>query len=548
MNALILLLLSISLFVLGYLWYSRLISRWLGVDRKRPTPAHTKNDGIDYVPAPKPVLLGHHFASIAGAAPIIGPITASAFGWLPVYIWIILGGIFIGAVHDFTSIFVSIRHEGRSIGEIIEKVMGLTGKKLFLIFSWSTLTLVVAVFTIVVAKTFAAVPQAATSSMLFIFISVGFGLGIRKGFFNIAGGSLIGIIALIGCLAAGIYMPLQLGMKSWVYILIGYVFIASVAPVWMLLQPRDYLNSFLLYAMLGFAVLGIVLFNPPLRLSPISSFYVPQLGYLFPILFVTVACGAISGFHSLVSSGTTAKQLNCESDARTIGYGGMLIESCLAVIALITAVYLTQKQYFDFMGVGKSGPIALFSNGIGEFLSHLGIPIKTGTSFTALAVSAFAMTSLDTAARLGRFAFQEFFENGVIASESVKKVLCNRYFATFITTIGGGLLAFSGQWKSIWPIFGTANQLLAAIALLTVTVYLIKEKRNYLFTGIPALIMMIITLSSLASLIYKNTIMSPDPGQAAISIFLFGIAVFLLYVSFKTLNDGKKVLNATASP
>lgn len=298
MSATWLLGLALVAFVVAYFTYGAAVGRWLGVDPKRTTPAHELQDGVDYVPARTPVLIGHHFASIAGVAPIIGPVTALAFGWLPVYLWIVVGVIFLGAVHDFASLIASIRHEGKSIGEVVEAHLGYGGKTLFLIFSWATLILVVAVFAIVVAKTFVKVPQAASASLMFIVLAIVFGVAINRFRVPLGIGTLFGVPLLVGCLVLGQYYPLALSFETWIALLLVYVFVASVTPVWILLQPRDYLNSFLLYGMLLLGIAGIVVANPTIEAPAVTSFHVEGLGYLFPVLFVTVACGAISGFHS----------------------------------------------------------------------------------------------------------------------------------------------------------------------------------------------------------------------------------------------------------
>ncbi|MBN1755097.1 carbon starvation protein A [bacterium] len=522
---------SAIIFIIGYIFYGGFVARRLEIDPSRPTPAHEKSDGVDYVPARKAVLLGHHFASIAGAAPIIGPITAAVFGWVPVLLWIVIGGIFMGAVHDFTSLIASVRHKGKSIGMIIEDEIGSTGKILFLLFSWATIVLVIAVFTVIVAQTFTNVPSAASASLLFMIIAIAFGFVQRNPRINFTITSIIGVILLFVAIGIGLRYPLQLSQGIWTWILLGYIFIASVTPVWVLLQPRDYLNSFMLYAMLLVALAGILTYKPALQSPAFTQFSVPELGTLFPILFVTVACGAISGFHSLVTSGTSAKQLNNESDAKLVGYGGMLIECFLAVIALVTAITLTKGNYLEM--IKTEGPVAIFSKGIGEFATSLGLPRNTGISFVALAVSAFALTSLDTATRLGRYAFQEFFDR-----PSQKNILhSNRYISTIITIIPAALLAFSGKWKAIWPIFGSANQLLAALALLAITVWLINQRKNAVFTLIPMLFMMAITLSGLGTLVYHNLLIHRHYELGVIGIILFVVAIILSVYAWKKIRS-----------
>ena len=532
-SGLTLIILSSILFFAGYLFYGRYLAKQFGLDDSKKTPAHTMNDGVDYMPTKPIVLLGHHFASIAGAAPIIGPITAAVFGWGPVYLWIILGGIFMGAVHDFAALIASVRHKAQSIGKVIEEQIGPFGKKLFLIFAWATLILVLAAFLVIVARTFTAQPEVATASALFILLALVFGVAIYRMKLNLLAGTLVGVILLLLCVYLGLHFPLQLGAATWIWILMGYIFIASVVPVWVLLQPRDYLNSFLLYFLLIGAFVGIVVANPEIKLEIYGGFS-QDMGYLFPILFVTVACGAISGFHSLVASGTTSKQLSKESHVKPIGYGAMLIESLLAVIALVTVAVLTRQEYQQFMAQG--GPVNLFANGVGSFMSKFGLPLVTGVSFAALAVSAFALTTLDTGTRLARFTFQEFFTKKDKSKQ--KKILTNRFFGTLVSVAAGGVLALSGQWKAIWPLFGAANQLLAALALLAVTIWLGNQNRKNWFVRYPMYFMYIMTLCALLLLIWKNL----KSGHYFISIcalLLLGVSISMIYHAFKSLK--KKV-------
>ncbi|MCX8123222.1 MAG: carbon starvation protein A [Spirochaetes bacterium] len=535
MNAITLMVIAIALFILAYTFYGRLIAKLLGIDPARQTPAHTMYDGIDYVPAKAPVLLGHHFASIAGAAPIIGPIVAATFGWIPVAIWIFIGGIFMGAVHDFSALIASVRHGGRSIGEVIEEQIGSRGKFFFLIFSWSTLVLVIAVFIIVVSKTFEEIPAAASSSCLFIFVAILFGYLLYKLKLSLSLATIIGVILLAASLYIGYIYPVQLTAMQWSYFLMIYIFIASVTPVWILLQPRDYLNSFILYALIILGILSIIIAKPEISLPAFSGLHAPQLGYLFPILFVTVACGAISGFHSLVASGTSAKQLNNEMDARIVGYGGMLIEATLAVVALITAAMLAKENYIQM----KTNPVAIFSHSLGNMMTLLGIPYDAGKTFASLAVSAFALTSLDTATRLARFAWQELYYDKDMSDHQQSLFYKNRYAATIVAVIVAGILVISGQGLKIWPLFGSANQLLAALALLAVTVWLTRLKRSTWFVKIPMIFMFVITLSALAIMVYHNFI-SAHYIVSGIAALLFILAIFLAYEAAISLKASKQ--------
>lgn len=532
MNAVWLVIIGIVLFYIAYKTYGSYLANQWGVSDKTETPAHTKEDGVDYVPAKAPVLLGHHFSSIAGAGPIVGPVQAAIFGWAPVMLWIVIGGIFFGGVHDFGSIFASIRHGGKSIGEIIGANMGKKGKRLFSIFAWLTLLLIIAAFTNITANTFVSVPSAATSSLLFIVLAILFGFFVYRKNVPLGISTVIGVILLFLCVWLGMVFPLALSKEAWIFILLAYVFVASVVPVWILLQPRDYLSSFLLYALVIGAIIGIFVTHPSLQLNPFVGFNVDNTP-LFPMLFVTVACGAISGFHSLVGSGTTSKQLDKESDAKLIGYGGMLIECVVAIVAIITAGYISHGELSNLLGDG--GPVNVFSHGVGNFMASFGIPVTTGTSFAALAVSAFAMTSLDTSTRLARFVFQEFFED--FQKEDKKSPLTNRYVATLITVVLAAILSFKG-WDAIWPLFGSANQLLSALALMALAVWMSNlGKNNKMFT-IPMVFMFAVTLSALVLLI-KNNIASGQIVLVVFGILLFVLAIVLLVEAIKNLSKKK---------
>ncbi len=530
MSSIIVVLISVVIFIIAYVTYGAWLAKSWGFDPSIKTPAHTINDGVDYMPAKAPVLLGHHFSSIAGAGPIVGPIAAAVFGWVPVFLWVVFGSIFFGGVHDMGALFASVRHEGKSLGEVIGINLGRTGKMLFALFSWLTLLLVVAAFTNIVANTFVNVPTAASASLLFIVLAVVFGYFVYRKGVSLGIGTIFGVIGLLASIWLGTMFPLVLSFKTWMFILLGYIFVASVTPVWILLQPRDYLNSFLLYAMLIGGIVGVILFNPTIQIPAFSGFAVKGakgVQYLFPFLFVTVACGAISGFHSLVGSGTTSKQLDTEKDLKLVGYGSMLIEGVLAVIALITVGYLAKGQAAEL-----GSPIAIFSAGLGNFMTSFGLPLSIGTSFTALAISAFALTSLDTATRLARFIFQEFFSKSGEEAAASNNIFVNRYVSTGITVVLSGFLAFTG-WKSIWPIFGSANQLLAAIALLAIAVYLKNSKKNFSMIILPMIMMFAVTLTALGFLMKANL--------ASGNIVLLGFAVALFILSFVLIGLSLKV-------
>ncbi len=539
MNGIELVLIALVMYVVAYKLYGGFITKRLEVSNKKETPSHTMYDGVDYVPAKAPVLLGHHFASIAGAGPIVGPVIAAGFGWLPVYLWVVFGAIFIGGVHDYSSIVASIRHQSKSIGFVIQSYLGINGKKLFLIFSWATLILVIAVFTIIVADTFTHIPSAGTSSILFIILAVLFGLALYRFKVPLWIATLVGVIFLFLSIPAGNAFPIQLNNLTWQLILFAYIFAASVTPVWILLQPRDYLNSFFLYALMILGFVGIFFAAPSINIPAFSTFSLEKVGYLFPALFVTVACGAISGFHSLVASGTTAKQLNKETDGRVVGYGGMLIEGLLAVLSLVAVASMVNKEFLDIL-VNK-GPVPAFSLGVARFLNAipiLNISIPLAQTFTALAVSAFALTSLDTATRLARFMFQEYFETK--DQPEKKSVLQNRFVATAITVVFGAALTFSGQTMSIWPVFGSANQLLAALSLLALTVWIANLKKGYLFVLIPMIFMFAVTLTALGTLIYQNFIIN-NYSLAIISVLLFALSIMLGIKAYGALMNGNQL-------
>jgi carbon starvation protein len=537
MNGIILILFAIVFYAVAYRLYGKFISNKLKINPDTETPSHTLYDGVDYVPAKTPVLLGHHFASIAGAGPIVGPVIAAGFGWIPVYIWVLFGAVFIGGVHDYTTMVASIRHQSKSIGFIIEKYIGISGKKLFLIFAWATLVLVIAVFTIIVADTFTSIPAAGTSSILFMLLAILFGLSIYRLKIPLWIASIVGVVLLFSCIPLGEMFPLHLTKLTWQLILFGYIFIASVTPVWILLQPRDYLNSYFLYALMIGGIVGIFYASPNMNIPAVATFSLDKVGYLFPALFVTVACGAVSGFHSIVASGTTAKQLNKETDGKLIGYGGMLIEGVLAVLALIAVSALGGSQFTEIL-ISK-GPVTAFSIGVANFIESipfLSVTAATATNFVALAVAAFALTSLDTATRLGRYTFQEFFE--ISGSKEQSFLVKNRFAATAVTVLFGAALTFSGQTMAIWPVFGSANQLLAALALLAITVWVANLKENYLFVLIPMIFMFSVTLTALGMLFYTN-ISNDNYVLSFISVLLFLLAILLGIKSYSVLLNKK---------
>ncbi|GKH49571.1 MAG: carbon starvation protein A [Oscillospiraceae bacterium] len=571
MNAVLVLVIGCAILIAGYVFYGKWLSDQWGVDEKRVTPAHELEDGMDYVPAKAPVLMGHHFSSIAGAGPINGPIQAAVFGWVPVMLWVLIGGIFFGAVHDFGSLFASIRHKGQSIGEVIAANIGERAKKLFIIFSYLTLILVVAAFASIVANTFngftadgalnhdnAAV---AMISLLFIVMAIVFGFFVYRKGAPLSVATIVGVIALVACLAIGLnFHPIYLNGTTWMYIIGVYILIASIAPVWILLQPRDYLSSFLLYGMMIVAVVGVLGAgvmgqNLNMEIPAFTGFTdeLSSLGTMFPALFVTIACGAISGFHSLVGSGTTAKQLDNEKDARPIAYGGMLIECALALISLCAVGYIWQ----EYVG-GLRTPTTVFATGLSRMVATIpGLAASESTvkALLILAVSAFCLTSLDTATRLARYMFQEFWLKPGQTYKDVtgfKKTLCNPFVATLITVVLGIGLGLGGYSK-IWPLFGAANQLLAALALLAVAAWLGNIGKNNKMFLFPMGFMLVVTLCSLAQTIVAkvgvitsgNAVLKSGGVdvapyiQAGLGAVLFVLALVLAVEGINTLKNKK---------
>jgi carbon starvation protein len=537
------LIVSAVILIFAYRTYGKFIANKLSIDDANITPAHQQKDGVDYVPSKPAMVLGHHFASIAGAGPIVGPIIAITFGWIPAIIWILIGGIFFGAVHDIGSMVASLRHQGKSIGTIIYKYIGENGKILFLLFSFSTLILIIAVFADIVAKTFVSDPGAATASILFLALAIVFGIvnkqfQSKKAFLVL---TVVGVAVMYGMIYIAGMIPTNLSYTVWIGLLLAYAFVASVTPVSLILQPRDYLNSYLLYGLMLFGVVGIFVANPDIVMSTEIHYKSDTMGYLFPVLFVTVACGAISGFHSLVASGTTSKQLDRESDAKTVGYGGMLIESFLAIISVCAIIILDRGDYIGQLA--SLGPVTLYSQGLGGMISSLGIPETMAISFVALTVSAFALTTLDTCTRLARFAMQELTEGNLIPGSQV--VTNNRFLSTLIPIGLAILLLLSGEFTVLWPIFGSANQLLAAIALLAITAWLHSIGVKPFFTFIPMAFMFVVTLSSLFIFSYNN-FLANKYLLSVIAIILTILAITLLYLTRKILANMLRGIRASS--
>lgn len=540
MNGVTILLGSAVIFLIAYLTYGSWLAKQWGVDPSRKTPAETEKDGIDYLPTRPAVLLGHHFSSIAGAGPIVGPITAAVFGWVPVTLWIIVGSIFFGGVHDYGSLVASLRHKGQSIGQIIDSNIGERAKLLFAIFAWVTLLVIIAAFANIVAATFVANPGAGSSSLLFIVLAVAFGLLVYRSGMSLAVGTVIGLIGMAAAFWLGHIFPITLSKDVWLLLMMGYIFVASIAPVWILLQPRDYLNSFLLYIMIAAAFIGICLYQPEMEISPFVGFDLGGGQWLFPVLFVTVACGAISGFHSLVSSGTSSKQLDNERNAKLIGYGSMLIEGLLAICAIISVAYVSADKLPELLKNG--GPVNAFSQGTATFMTAIGLDFNLSKEFVALTISAFALTTLDTATRLGRFIFQEIVTTKAGANSPLGKAVSNRYVATGITIALAWIMS-TGSYLTIWPIFGTANQMLAALALLAIAAWLKKSKRNHLMITIPMYFMFAVTFCSLGQLIYAN--LGKNWLIVGVSTVLAVLSAALAVEAFRVFGEENRI-NASA--
>lgn len=592
MNAMLVLLGGLIVLIVGYLCYGGWLAKQWGVDPKRPTPAQELEDGIDYVPSKPYVLLGHHFSSIAGAGPINGPIQAAVFGWVPVLLWVLIGGIFFGAMHDFGALFASLRHKGQSIAAVIAENIDNTAKRIFCIFAYLTLLLVVAAFASIVANTFAvglanatdasnlANQRTAMISMLFIVVAVIYGLATRGRNIPAVANIGIAILIIVVLVAVGYNFPyISLDYTTWMILLGVYIMVAAIAPVWILLQPRDYLSSFLLYGMIILSIIGIVgasltgnasnLDIPAFTgffasnaavnaagnpiINPETGAAVTNLsaasGFLFPALFITIACGAISGFHSLVASGTTSKQLEKESHAQPIAYGGMLIECLLAIISLCAVGFVWQA----YCAGDYASPTAVFAGGLSQMLACIpGLESVESIAYTLLilAVSAFCLTSLDTATRLARYMFQELWIPVGETIESVtgaRKFFSNPYIATLITVVIGIVLGMTG-YTIIWPLFGAANQLLAALALLAVCAWLGNAGKNNKMFYIPMVFMLVVTLTSLVQTLYaKGLVLMAGSGdlfsaavQAILAAILFVLAIVLAVKGAKTIFGKKK--------
>ena len=507
MNGLVIVLIAIVVLAAGYLFYGRWLANKWGLDPKAKTPAFTHEDGQDYVPSSKLTVFAHQFSSIAGAGPVTGPILASVFGWVPVLLWLLIGGLFFGAVQDFGALYASVKNDGKSMGMIIEKYIGRTGRKLFMLFCWLFTLLVMAAFTDMVAGTFVgkgvegaakatnyANSAAASISMLFIVVAIIFGLIQKKvGKMKEWVRAVVAIGLLVVMFVIGMHLPMYATKTTWIYVVMAYLFLASVMPMWLLMEPRDYMTTFMLLGMIIGAVVGVIAEHPTMKLNAFNGFNVDG-SYLFPTLFVTIACGAVSGFHSLVSSGTSSKTISNEKDMPMVGYGAMVVESLLGVVALVVVGAVAVN------GTKPDGtPFSIFSTGVAGFFEKFGIPVEVATVFMTMCVSALALTSLDSVARIGRMSFQELFYGDTTDTSKMpvwQKVLTNKYFATIITLFFGYLLTLGG-YNNIWPLFGSANQLLAALVLIALAVFLKTTGRTGWTLYIPMFVMLAVTFTAL---------------------------------------------------
>ncbi len=579
-SAIVILLIAIVLLAIGYVFYGGWLEKTWGIDPNRETPAHTSYDGTDFVPSNPAVLMGHHFSSIAGAGPINGPIQAAVFGWVPVFLWVVFGGIFFGAMHDFGALFASIRHNGGSIGEVIKSEMGVKAQRLFTIFALLVLILVIASFTAVVAGTFVSEAptfftfgaanvsgnaSTATTSLLFIVIAFIFGFAVYRKNVPVGPATIVGIIGIVAIVIAGLNMGINASRTAWVIFIAVYVMAASLLPVWMLLQPRDYLSSFLLYGMMIIAFIGIIFSGAKVELPAFVGWKGVNGTSLFPTLFITVACGAVSGFHSLIGSGTTSKQLNSEKDAKIIGYGAMIIESALAIISLIAVgvLYKETDIYALASGGDKAGaafqalsaPPTVFAAGVATMVANMfgGVadfsnPVyNTVYTLFTLSVSVFALTSLDSGTRLARYMFAELFiPEGKTRDDltGISKVLSHPFVSTLVMVVIGCGMGFMGL-SQIWGVFGAANQLLAGLAMLAVAAWLgnIGKKNGMFF--FPMIFMLVATITSLVTTIIKKITLIASAGavwgdwfQMIWSIGLVVLAVILVIQGVQVL--GKK--------
>lgn len=566
MNSLVIVLIGIVVLSAGYLLYGRWLANKWGLDPKAETPAVKFEDGEDYVPSSKFTVFSHQFSSIAGAGPVTGPILASVFGWVPVLLWLLIGGLFFGAVQDFGALYASVKNEGKSMGMVIEKYIGKMGRKLFMLFCWLFTLLVIAAFTDMVAGTFNAFPAdaagnvastpafangaAASVSMLFILVAMIMGVIQKKVTkMNEIVKGIVAIALIVVMFAIGMKLPIYAGKNVWIYIIMAYLFLASVLPMWLLMQPRDYMTTYMLLGMIIGAVVGVLVAHPTMELNAFNGFTLVAAdgskSYLFPTLFVTIACGAVSGFHSLVSSGTSSKTIRNEKDMPMVGYGAMVVETLLGIIALVVVGAVAVN------GTKPEGtPFSIFSAGVAGFLETMGVPVEIATVFMTMCVSALALTSLDSVARIGRMSFQELFYEDTTdpaKMKGIRKVLTNKYFATIITLFFGWLLCLGG-YNNVWPLFGSANQLLAALVLIALAVFLKTTGRTGWTLYIPMFTMLVVTFTALVqktialvgNIANGNATFLVDGLQLIIAVLLMILGVLVAASCFQKLFKKKE--------
>ena len=556
MNTLVIVLIAAVCLLAGYVFYGRWLAKKWGIDPKAKTPAYTHEDGEDYVPTDGWTVFAHQFSSIAGAGPVTGAIQAAAFGWLPVLLWILLGGIFFGAVTDFGALYASVKNEGKSMGMFIEQYIGKTGRKLFLLFCWLFTLIVTAAFADMVSGTFngfvtdtatgeitkSTVNGAAGSiSIMFIAFAVVFGLIQKKMKFTGWKEVVLGLVCMVACFVLGISFPIVATRETWNYVTFAYIFFAAILPMWLLMQPRDFMTTFMFIFMIAAAAIGLLVAHPTMNLPVYTGFHNEKLGDMFPILFVTVACGAVSGFHSLVSSGTSSKTISNEKDMLKVGYGAMILESLLAVLALCVAGAAASAD-----GTAATGtPFQIFSAGVAGFLEMFGIPVHIAQCIMTMCVSALALSTLDSVARIGRMSFQELFSvDDMEHAEGWRKLFCNKYFATVITLVFGYILTKVG-YTNIWPLFGSANQLLSALVLITLCVFLKVTGRTNKTLFPPLIIMLCVTFTALV----ERFIALVKAYQAGTAVFMVEglqliIAVLLIILGLTiVLHSGKRLVS-----
>ena len=554
MNTLVIVLIAAVCLLAGYVFYGRWLAKKWGIDPKAKTPAYTHEDGEDYVPTDGWTVFAHQFSSIAGAGPVTGAIQAAAFGWLPVLLWILLGGIFFGAVTDFGALYASVKNEGKSMGMLIEQYIGKTGRKLFLLFCWLFTLIVTAAFADMVSGTFngfvtdtatgeitkSTVNGAAGSiSIMFIAFAVVFGLIQKKMKFTGWKEVVLGLVCMVACFVLGISFPIVATRETWNYVTFAYIFFAAILPMWLLMQPRDFMTTFMFIFMIAAAAIGLLVAHPTMNLPVYTGFHNEKLGDMFPILFVTVACGAVSGFHSLVSSGTSSKTISNEKDMLKVGYGAMILESLLAVLALCVAGAAASAD-----GTAATGtPFQIFSAGVAGFLEMFGIPVHIAQCIMTMCVSALALSTLDSVARIGRMSFQELFSvDDMEHAEGWRKLFCNKYFATVITLVFGYILTKVG-YTNIWPLFGSANQLLSALVLITLCVFLKVTGRTNKTLFPPLIIMLCVTFTALV----ERFIALVKAYQAGTAVFMVEglqliIAVLLIILVLQSYSIPENVL------